>query len=154
VEDASRVPRRRFLANLVLGASGALGIGALGARLLAFLSPPAPPERVVEYALGPLEVVPDGGGVVRDLPSGRVAISRRGDRVQAFSAVCTHLGCIIQWQPTADHAWFCPCHQGRYDRDGRVVGGPPPRPLVPVVSEVRDGQIVVRMVLRLPVDQV
>lgn len=46
----------------------------------------------------------------------------------AFSARCTHLGCMVVWN--ADHKMFlCPCHGGKYDVEGRNVEGPPPRPL-------------------------
>ncbi|HEX9022317.1 MAG TPA: ubiquinol-cytochrome c reductase iron-sulfur subunit [Geobacteraceae bacterium] len=50
-----------------------------------------------------------------------------GDFV-AFSAICTHLGCVVRW--VGDKKEFlCPCHGGRYGSDGKVLGGPPPKPL-------------------------
>ena len=57
-----------------------------------------------------------------------VFIDREGDGFRALSAVCQHLGCRVRW----DHGqtqFLCPCHRGVYDRDGRVISGPPPRPL-------------------------
>ncbi|MBI1797541.1 MAG: Rieske (2Fe-2S) protein [Candidatus Eisenbacteria bacterium] len=148
VGGAAGLSRRVFLANVFLGLAGLLGAAALAQRFFAFLSPPAPPERVVEVPAIALESVPDGGGTVVHLAGGHFAIERRGQTVRAFSAVCTHLGCVIQWQPTSDQAWYCPCHHGRYDRDGRVVGGPPPRPLIPVEASVRDGQVIVKLKVR------
>lgn len=57
-----------------------------------------------------------------------VFIDREGDGYRALSAICQHLGCSVRWD--ASTAQFrCPCHGGVYDRDGRVVSGPPPRPL-------------------------
>ena len=44
-------------------------------------------------------------------------------RVHAVSAVCTHLGCILGWNPV-DRTWDCPCHGSRYAGDGRVIQGP------------------------------
>jgi menaquinol-cytochrome c reductase iron-sulfur subunit len=42
--------------------------------------------------------------------------------------ICTHLGCRVRW--VADHQrFFCPCHEGVFDKEGNVVSGPPPRPL-------------------------
>jgi cytochrome b6-f complex iron-sulfur subunit len=146
------IPRRTFFVNIVLGVTGVLGLGAFGARCLSFLTPPAPPERSVEFSAGRLEAIPDGGGTIVHLPAGHVAVEREGDQVRAFSAVCTHLGCLIQWQPAADHAWYCPCHHGRYDRSGRVVSGPPPRPLDPIAAVVRGGEIFVTLKLRAPQD--
>jgi cytochrome b6-f complex iron-sulfur subunit len=110
-----------FFANIFLGFAGLLGAGTLAQRFFEFLSPPAPPEREVEVTAIALEAIPDGAGVVVHLPSGNVAIARRGGSVEAFSAVCTHLGCVIQWQPAHDQAWYRPCHHGRYGRDGRVA---------------------------------
>jgi cytochrome b6-f complex iron-sulfur subunit len=54
----------------------------------------------------------------------------------AFSAVCTHLGCIVQWLPEKTE-FLCPCHAGRFGADGHVLGGPPPKPLesLPVTTE-------------------
>ena len=147
---ADATTRREFLANLVLGIAGALGVAAVAVRFLQFLSPPRPPERVVEVPAIALASIPDGGGRIVHLAGGHVAIERVGDRVRAFSAVCTHLGCVIEWQPNAQQAWFCPCHHGRYDREGRVLGGPPPRPLPPIDAVVRDGQVFVKLTVRAP----
>lgn len=57
-----------------------------------------------------------------------VYLDREGDGYRALSATCTHLGCRVSWQ--ADKNQFrCPCHGGVFDREGRVVSGPPPTPL-------------------------
>jgi cytochrome b6-f complex iron-sulfur subunit len=47
---------------------------------------------------------------------------------RAFSAICTHLGCIVDWE-TKKNRFFCPCHAGVFDSFGNVISGPPPRPL-------------------------
>jgi cytochrome b6-f complex iron-sulfur subunit len=151
--EGSRDPARRaFLGNLLLGVAGTLGLATLAQRFFLFLSPPPPPQREVEMAAIALESIPDGGGRIVHLPGsgGAIAIERTGGSVRAFSAVCTHLGCVIEWQPNAAQAWFCPCHHGRYDREGRVLGGPPPRPLTPVAARVRDGQVFVKYTVRPP----
>ena len=44
-----------------------------------------------------------------------------------FSSICTHAGCSVDWKGSA---FVCPCHDGRFDRKGQRIGGPPPRPLV------------------------
>ena len=50
--------------------------------------------------------------------------------VFAYSTVCTHQGCTVAYNP-ADHALECPCHLGKFDpaNGGKVLSGPPPRPL-------------------------
>ena len=57
-----------------------------------------------------------------------VFIDRDGDGYRALSAVCRHLGCSVKWDDGGKQ-FRCPCHGGVYDREGRVVSGPPPAPL-------------------------
>ena len=61
----------------------------------------------------------------------------------AMSNVCTHLGCRVRW--IADQQqFFCPCHNGVFDKDGNVLAGPPPRPLDRYEVKVEDGQIFIQ----------
>ena len=48
--------------------------------------------------------------------------------LRAFDARCTHEGCTVQYVPAQGGIW-CACHNARFDLDGRVLAGPPPRPL-------------------------
>jgi len=57
----------------------------------------------------------------------------------AFSAVCTHQGCPVQW---AGGQFQCPCHGATYDANGQVTGGPAPSPLQSINVKVIDGQVV------------
>jgi Rieske Fe-S protein len=62
------------------------------------------------------------------------------DEVIAISAACTHLGCIVTWD--ADQQIFkCPCHDGRYNPEGQVISGPPPKPLRRHKTKIEDGRI-------------
>ena len=142
--------RREFFTNVVLGVAVAMGLGALAARFLQFLYPVVAAEREIEVPIVQRSAIPPGGGIVVHSPVGHIAIEDVGGDIRAFSAVCTHLGCIITWQPTDHHVWYCACHKGKYDRTGRVVGGPPPRPLDAVPANVRDGQVFVKLRVRPP----
>ncbi len=65
-----------------------------------------------------------------------------GEEFVAYSAVCTHLGCIVQYKPDQDDI-YCPCHAGIFDLSGKNVSGPPPRPLPRVEIEVtEDGEVI------------
>jgi cytochrome b6-f complex iron-sulfur subunit len=143
--------RREFVADLALTVAGAMGLGGVAARFFQYLYPVVPPEHVIEVAAGPRDAVPAEGGIIVNLPAGHVALVDAGGELRAFSAVCTHLGCIVQWQPTDHHALYCACHGGMFTREGEVVGGPPPRPLPRYPVEVRDGQVFVKMTVRPPV---
>jgi thiosulfate dehydrogenase [quinone] large subunit len=56
----------------------------------------------------------------------------------AFSAICTHQGCPVQW---ARGGFQCPCHGATYDANGQVTGGPAPAPLTPIPVTVANGQV-------------
>jgi menaquinol-cytochrome c reductase iron-sulfur subunit len=60
----------------------------------------------------------------------------------AMSNICTHLGCRVRWVAKADQ-FYCPCHDGIFDKQGDVVSGPPPRPLDRFEIRVQDGQILI-----------
>ena len=59
-----------------------------------------------------------------------------------LSATCTHLGCTVNWDEGKGE-FVCPCHGGRFDAEGAVLGGPPPGPLARIPHEVRDTSIFV-----------
>ena len=80
--------------------------------------------------------VPSGGGLV----VGDLVITREGDTVHAFSATCTHQGCIVS--DVTDGEIHCPCHGSAFDATtGAVVTGPATQPLPDVAVEVRDGSV-------------
>jgi Rieske Fe-S protein len=63
--------------------------------------------------------------------------------LRAFTAVCTHLACTVQYREEKQDIW-CACHNGIYDLNGKNVSGPPPRPLDPYKVQVAtDGKILV-----------
>jgi glycine/D-amino acid oxidase-like deaminating enzyme/nitrite reductase/ring-hydroxylating ferredoxin subunit len=77
-----------------------------------------------------------GTGAVLHRGLQRIAAYRDDDgNLHECSAVCTHLGCIVQWNPS-ERTWDCPCHGSRFARDGRVINGPAFRDLAPVVQTV------------------
>ena len=63
-------------------------------------------------------------------------------RSVAFSAICTHLDCTVQFREDLSRIW-CACHNGHFDLTGRNVEGPPPRPLDAFEVNVRGDEIVV-----------
>jgi len=73
--------------------------------------------------------IPSGQGAIMRVGLKKLAVYRDASgAVHRFSAVCTHLGCIVGWNAAAS-TWDCPCHGSRFDAMGKVVNGPANRDL-------------------------
>ena len=67
-------------------------------------------------------------------------LTENGRDFIAMSNICTHLSCRVRWIAQQEQ-FFCPCHNGIFAKDGRVLGGPPPRPLDRYEVKVEGGQL-------------
>ncbi len=85
--------------------------------------PPPPPGTRV-----PLATLPLGERVVVDHQGEPVELLRTAAGVRARSLWCTHTGCRVVWEEQNSH-YRCLCHEAHFDDAGRVLSGPPPRPL-------------------------
>lgn len=72
-----------------------------------------------------------------------VMVVRTPQGFKAFSAICTHLGCIVQWDAGRKQI-ACPCHAGFFDVTGKVVSGPPPKPLTEHGIAIVNGEVLVK----------
>ncbi|MCD0483099.1 Rieske (2Fe-2S) protein [Streptacidiphilus sp. ASG 303] len=120
--------------------AAAAGAGALGLAACSPSGGSSAPASAGPVDLGDAAAVPVGGGVVhRD---DRIVVTQpaKGE-FKAFSARCTHAGCIVD--KVADGLIQCPCHGSRFRiADGSVADGPAPRPLPAVPVAVRGGRLV------------
>lgn len=79
-----------------------------------------------------LETLPAGSGCVAAVDGKQVAAFRREDgSLITRSAICTHMGCLVNWNP-AERTFDCPCHASRFDCEGVVLHGPAVKDLPPV----------------------
>ena len=133
--------RRSALRFLIGGSLATLWI-SLVYPLVRYLIPPAEATATANEALA---------GAVGELKPNTAKTFRFGSRpallvrlpdgdYRCMSAVCTHLGCTVQYQPETQQIW-CPCHNGRYDLNGRNIQGPPPRPLLTYDVKVQGEEI-------------
>jgi len=129
-----RPDRRRFLGWMatapVAATAAAVGLADVAC------APGGPSDDAVRVDLA--DLAPGERRVVRwrDKP---VEIVRTEDGVRARSLLCTHFSCTVRWVE-AEGEYRCPCHGGRFDGDGRPVGGPPVAPL-PDVPVTLDGDV-------------
>jgi len=64
----------------------------------------------------------------------------------ALSPVCTHLGCFVNWH-SINQQFICPCHGGKYDITGNVIGGPPPAPLTRLAFKIENSKVYIGLKL-------
>jgi nitrite reductase/ring-hydroxylating ferredoxin subunit len=134
ITSEALVSRRDYLRILVT-ISGGLVAGAVAVAAGVF------PRRTGTAA--PVLVaaaLAEGEWVRFAFPTGEdraIAMRLPGGRLVAYSSICTHLSCAVIPKPE-ERVLDCPCHDGRFDADdGRVVHGPPPRPLPVIELEER-----------------
>jgi cytochrome b6-f complex iron-sulfur subunit len=61
---------------------------------------------------------------------------------KVFNAACTHLGCLVKWDPN-EHIFHCPCHGAMFDDKGQVLRGPANKPLAKIKFEIKNNDIVI-----------
>ncbi len=130
-ESPDATDRRQFLttSGVAMTAGLAGGYGAFAMIAGRYLYPAKPGERQWQFVTeaSRLEV---GESLLYQGPAGEAINVTRTDRSGeasdfiALSSTCPHLGCQVHWEPQNDR-YFCPCHNGTFDTEGRGTGGPP-----------------------------
>jgi len=157
-------PRRRFFKTFVTGIGAAIG-GLLAVPLAGFYALPAlkrsaAPWKAVgpvdQFSVGDVRLVPLEPLERRQWPEDwdrdAAWVYRRGaDDFVVYDFHCTHVGCPVNWSPQAQR-FFSPCHGGVFDRDGRVLSGPPPRPLDRYETRIENGVLYAGVVYRVDVE--
>ncbi|MGA3025841.1 MAG: Rieske (2Fe-2S) protein [Bryobacteraceae bacterium] len=137
--------------RLFLGVASAASLGyaaAIGYPVYRYLASPieesAMASAVTEVALRDAQKLPPGSALMFKFGSQpAMLIHHRDTTWTALGAVCTHLGCTVQYVPARD-VIHCNCHGGEYDpHTGQNISGPPPRPLKRYVVKLTDEAAVV-----------
>jgi len=124
-------PGRRRLLNVLLGGSFLAWAAVVIYPVIRYLRPPAESGGASESALSDEDKhkVQEESFVIIRLGTSRVIVFQDSQgKLKALSAVCTHEGCTVTYKKSEDLIW-CPCHNGKFGSDGRVISGPPPKPL-------------------------
>ena len=137
------ISRRAFLQSLLKGGVAAL-FGATLYPILRYLNPPRGSEASVSSVVAAKvgELAANTAKIFRFGTRPGILINTPQGDLKAFSAVCTHLNCTVQYEEDASVIW-CACHNGKYDLSGQVISGPPPRPLETYQVNVRGEDVVV-----------
>jgi len=137
------VPARRGFLDAALRIMGVIGVVAVAWPALAYVRPARKRTRGVQRAGAGKESgwLPwnERRIVVAETP---VSVIRTDRGFRAFSARCTHLGCLVRWDPTR-RQYQCPCHAAQFDAEGKVVAGPPPTPLPEYKVAIVQGEVIV-----------
>jgi|SRR5512132_242047 Rieske Fe-S protein len=144
-EALSVRPNRRSFINWFLGTTAGAFLVSVFYPVSRYLVPPEVAESTagsVTLAIKPDDVKPNSGQIFKFGNKPALLIRTAAGELRAFSAVCTHLNCTVQYRPDLSQIW-CACHNGHFDLNGKNVEGPPPRPLDAFVVNARGNQIVV-----------
>ena len=134
---------RRTAISWILGGGVAASLASFFYPVARFLSAPRVAEAAInEVAAGKVQdLKPNSGKIVRFGNKPALLVRINDTEWKAFSAVCTHLNCTVQYQESRREIW-CACHNGTYDLNGRVASGPPPKPLEELAVNVRGDEVV------------
>lgn len=151
LEEGEDLLTRRAFVRVLAGVVGAGYAGAIGYPIYRYLATPATRASamgaVTMVALpGAQELAPGSALMFRFGTRTSMLIRHADDTWVAFDAVCTHLGCTVQYEPDKERI-YCACHGGVYDQhSGAAVAGPPPRGLTVYNVEVRDAEVIISRV--------
>ena len=157
--DSHEVQRRDFV-NIVLAALGSVIGLIIGIPAVAYIISPAVKTQEEEawISLGPLDAYPINlptlfsytrtkvNGWEKTANSYGAYVWRYGEgesELKVYSNMCTHLSCRVTWKEDSSF-YQCPCHDGRFDKDGLVIAGPPPKPLYEYEIKVEEGNLSIK----------
>lgn len=155
--ERNNVTRRQFLTYTLTGVGGFMGAGTLMPMLRFAIDPVLQQKtddgmvavtRVEKLTSKPQKLVYKvhqlDGWYEDDFPYTAWIYKDKNDKIVALSPVCQHLGCTVSWYDEGDHAnkFFCQCHGGLYEKNGKnVKGSPPLRPLDLYEYKVKNGDL-------------
>lgn len=156
MKEKNRFSRRDFLGFLTFSLGGLISL-AIGIPAISYIISPARKkvEDVNFIPLGAADRVTPGeptlfrtkitqksGWITDETELSYYVLTENNREFVAMSNICTHLGCRVHWVEDEER-FFCPCHNGVFDKNGEVVSGPPPRPLKQYEVKEENGQLFV-----------
>lgn len=154
MSEDNQLGRRRFLSVATLSIAGFMGASMLVPAVAYVIGPalkrngdqnwiklgPASKVEINTPTLFKVTVENQTGWIASEEELSFYVYTENGRDYIAMSNICTHLGCRVRWIDEQQQ-FFCPCHNGIFDKEGLVVAGPPPRSLDRYEVKVEDGQL-------------
>ena len=141
------IERRRFV-RLLVGGIAVSTLSMVVTPIIGFLVPPRRSGATAgggRLLVGTTDDIGPGRSKVVALGSKPVIVLNSPQGMKAFSAICTHLGCIVGYDASRSPDIVSPCHDGHFNAiNGTVISGPPPTPLKPYSVAVEKNQIYVQ----------
>jgi cytochrome b6-f complex iron-sulfur subunit len=142
--------RREFIKKALFGVLVLLGLGFLVPAIKLFAPVSSRDKELAYFPLLAEEEIPRIGVKKAELTfavlgkerKARVFVVASSEGPEVFSAVCSHLGCLVSYHKEKQE-FVCPCHGGKYDLTGRNIFGPPPAPLTRFPLRIQDGMLLV-----------
>lgn len=155
-EEYKSLPRRKFLANGIKAVAALFGLG-IGIPLVGFsISPVLKKDKHDWIEIADFSELKDGeptgvsysyarkdGWNTSEMRKTAFVVKQADGNVLVLSNRCTHLGCGVIWD-SATRQFKCPCHGGGFDEQGKVLEGPPPKPLVQLLSKLEANKIFIK----------
>ncbi len=154
--DASEGEGRRTFLGWVGGVIAAMIGGAVGIPLVGYTILPAlKRQKLSWHDVGPVAELEPGSpkeiDCIHSVTDGWQktttkksvwAVKDGQGAISVFSPLCTHLGCGYRWEGD-QRQFYCPCHNSYFHLDGKVLGGPAPRPLDTLPVKIENGRLLV-----------
>jgi Rieske Fe-S protein len=136
--------QRRSALRWLLGSGFTASVISFLYPAIKFMNPPTVPDASTnEASVGKIaDLRPNSAKIVKFGSRPALLIRVSETEWRAFSGVCTHLNCTVQFQERTHQIW-CACHNGFYDLNGKVVSGPPPRALEEFQVHIRGEEVVI-----------
>ena len=156
--EQDEISRRSFLATAIAVIGGVITMGIAIPSIIYVVGPALVRKQDEEwYRLGPtskveigvptlykVKITQQSGWITSEDEIAVYVVTEDGQNYIAMSNVCTHLGCRIRWI-TDQGIFFCPCHNGVFNKAGEVESGPPPKPLDQYELKVEDDLIYIKV---------
>ncbi|MHB2148805.1 QcrA and Rieske domain-containing protein [Calditrichota bacterium LG25] len=141
-EEDKKINRREFFFKSGVFAALGASLALFFRNLILYIFPEKKEKTYHKYLVAHEREFKDGRPKQISLGKTPVYVVPHDGQFKVMSGICTHLGCIIKWEQDKNR-FFCPCHNGIFDKLGNVIGGPPPRPLDEFKVVVEDQKIYV-----------